>query len=63
MYHIPIMNALRRIIVAGVPTMTIDEVLFIDNTSALYDEIMAHRLGLIPERLIRTTRERMKRAG
>jgi len=43
-----LMNSLRRISVVGVPTMAIEEVAFTKNSSALYDEIIAHRLGLIP---------------
>jgi DNA-directed RNA polymerase subunit D len=41
-------NALRRIMIEAVPTMAIEEVEFVQNNSALYDEIMAHRLGLLP---------------
>jgi len=41
-------NALRRLMVEEVPTMAIEEVEFTKNDSALYDEMLAHRLGLIP---------------
>ncbi|MBI4173840.1 MAG: DNA-directed RNA polymerase subunit D [Candidatus Aenigmarchaeota archaeon] len=41
-------NAMRRIMVAEIPVLSVDEVDFHDNTSALYDEVLAQRLGLIP---------------
>ncbi len=43
-------NALRRIMIAEVPTSIIEEVYVKDNNSALQDELLAHRLGLIPVR-------------
>ncbi len=41
-------NALRRSILAEVPTFAVDEVEFFENDSALFDEIIAHRLAMIP---------------
>lgn len=45
---VPLMNALRRIALAEVPSMAIDEVVMIENSSIVQDEIISHRLGLTP---------------
>lgn len=42
------MNTMRRLILEEVPTMAIETVEFYDNSSAMFDEYLAHRLGLIP---------------
>ena len=41
-------NSLRRIMLADLPKLAVDNVVIYDNTSALFDEIIAHRLGLVP---------------
>lgn len=41
-------NAIRRTILEKVPTMAIEDVEFKQNSSVLYDEMIALRLGLIP---------------
>lgn len=58
--HVSIVNALRRILLSSVPKMAIEDVEFhlgpikdekgrdYDSVTPLFDEIIAHRLGLIP---------------
>jgi len=41
-------NAFRRIMLAEVPSMAVDRVFIYNNTSVIQDEVLAHRLGLIP---------------
>lgn len=41
-------NALRRTMMSEIPKLAIDEVIIYDNNSPLFDEIISHRLSLIP---------------
>ena len=41
-------NALRRIMISEIPTSAVEEVNITHNNSALQDELLAHRLGLVP---------------
>ena len=45
------MNLVRRTSSFGIKTFAIEDVTFIQNNSALYDEILAQRLGLLPLRV------------
>lgn len=42
------LSALRRSIMADVETLAIEDVDIYENTTVLYDEVLAHRLGLVP---------------
>lgn len=44
----PLANALRRIMIAEIPSMAIEKVTMWQNTSIIPDENLAHRMGLIP---------------
>ncbi len=45
---VSIANAIRRAVINDVPTMAVEEVLVIENTSPLPNEILSHRISLIP---------------
>uniref|UniRef100_A0A8C9H180 DNA-directed RNA polymerase RpoA/D/Rpb3-type domain-containing protein n=1 Tax=Piliocolobus tephrosceles TaxID=591936 RepID=A0A8C9H180_9PRIM len=46
--NVSIANALRRIMISEVPTVAIEKVNIFQNTGIIADEILCHRLGLIP---------------
>ncbi len=52
-------NALRRMAISEVPVMTIDDVVMHYNSSAMHDEALVHRVGLIP---LRTELDRFVKA-
>jgi DNA-directed RNA polymerase subunit D len=41
-------NGIRRAMIADVPTFSIDEVRFVENSSVMFDEMIGLRLGLVP---------------
>ena len=41
-------NALRRVMLSELPKLAVENAVIYDNTSALFDEIIAHRLGMVP---------------
>lgn len=43
-----IANSLRRIMLAEVPTMAVESIYIKDNTTVMQDEVLAHRIGLVP---------------
>jgi DNA-directed RNA polymerase subunit D len=46
--NVQFINSVRRAISENVPTMAIEDVEIRKNSSVLYDEVVAHRLGLLP---------------
>ena len=41
-------NGIRRAMVADVPTLSIDTVRMVENSSVMFDEQIGHRLGMVP---------------
>lgn len=41
-------NTFRRLMLSDVPSMAIEKVHFYNNTSIIQDEVLAHRIGLVP---------------
>jgi DNA-directed RNA polymerase I and III subunit RPAC1 len=41
-------NALRRIMIAEIPTMALEHVYMWNNSGLIHDEVLSHRLGLVP---------------
>jgi len=42
------LNSIRRVMLSELPKLAIENVIIYDNTSPLFDEIISHRLGMIP---------------
>lgn len=43
-------NSLRRTMIAEVPIMAVEDIFYFDNSSLVPDEVLAHRVGLVPLR-------------
>ena len=46
--EVPFVNAIRRVAMVNVPKIAIEDVNIIRNDSAMFNEVLAHRLGLTP---------------
>lgn len=46
--EVPFVNAIRRLAMMGVPKLAVEDVNIVKNDSAMFDEVLAHRLGLTP---------------
>ena len=46
--EVPFMNAIRRCAMVNVPKIAIEDVNIIKNDSVMFNEVLAHRLGLTP---------------
>ncbi|MCL2114756.1 MAG: DNA-directed RNA polymerase subunit D [Methanobrevibacter sp.] len=46
--EVPFVNAIRRIAMMDIPKIAIEDVNIVKNDSAMFDEVLAHRLGLTP---------------
>jgi len=56
----PLANAIRRS-VQEIPILAIDEIEVFKNDSVLYDEVLAHRLGLLPLKTDKTMLEKSRK--
>jgi DNA-directed RNA polymerase alpha subunit len=54
-------NAIRRVMISEVPTLAVELVEMEGNTSCLVDEMIAHRLGLVPLPSIRARQMKYSR--
>ncbi len=46
-FSVAYVNAIRRLILSDVPTVAVDFAYFYENSTDVYDEMIAHRLGLL----------------
>ncbi|MCE4618198.1 MAG: DNA-directed RNA polymerase subunit D [Desulfurococcales archaeon] len=46
-YPVVLVNALRRLALSDVPTLAVDFLHIYENSSSVFDEILAHRMGLV----------------
>lgn len=47
-FHFTFLNSLRRIILSEIPTMAFEEIYFENNSSTMNEEMISHRIGMIP---------------